>query len=116
MDQRSARRIEKLRSPIGRNLTPGIKSPQMRHMAVAVFGIVPVLHPLLQLSPASHLHRCEPRAGRPKLVGQSRIPSERPSRLDRIGEQVENHLVVHRRAGYDGMTDSRLRGRVLLKR
>ena len=98
MYQRDARRIEKLRGPIRRNLASGIESPQMGHMTVAIFGIVPILHPLLQLSPASYLHRREPRAGRPELVGQSRIPSKGPGRFDRIGKQVENHLVIHRRA------------------
>ena len=52
MYQRDARRIEKLRGPIRRNLASGIESPQMGHMTVAIFGIVPILHPLLQLSPA----------------------------------------------------------------
>ena len=79
---------------------------------MAIFGIVPILHPLLQLSPASYLHRREPRAGRPELVGQSRIPSKGPGRFDRIGKQVENHLVIHRRAGYDGMTNMELRRKV----
>ena len=42
-------------------------------MPVTIFGIVPVLLPLLQLSPTTHLHGSEPGTLFPKLAGKIRI-------------------------------------------
>ena len=113
VNQRSAGRIEKIGSRIGRDLASGIEPPQVGNMPVTIFGIVPVLLPLLQLSPTTHLHGSEPGTPSPKLADKIRIAAEGFRRCDRIGEQVEDHLVVHRRAADDGMVDSRLRRSVL---
>lgn len=73
----------------------------MRYMAVPVARIVPVVEPLLQLSPTAHLHGGQLRNYRAQRIDKETLLTHHLRGVDGIGEKVVDHLIVHRSTGYN---------------
>ena len=71
-------------------------------MAVGVIGVVPVVEPFLQLSPATHLQWGQSGQLLLQTVGQGEWFLEDAGCLDDVCEEVADEFVVHRHAGGSG--------------
>ena len=67
-------------------------------MPVLVLRVVLVLEPLLELAVAADLVRGDPGYEVLELRGELGVPPQDLGRLHRVGEEVADDLVVHRRA------------------
>ena len=93
--------LEELGRAESRNLIGGIESVEMREMAVVVLGIIHIVEPFLQLSPAAHLHGRQLRQLFSDGLQQWIAVTEHLGCLQHLGEEFGHNLVVHRHTGIE---------------
>ena len=91
--------LEEFGMGIGGYLIAGIKSVEMRDMAVFVLRIITVNKPFLQLSVLSHLHRRQQGNGLPKGVLESLVGIQDFCRTQGLRQSIEDNLIIHRTTG-----------------
>ena len=89
---------EEVGRAVGRDLIAWVESPEVRDVAVVVVGIIPILHPFLQLAPAPNLHRSKLVVDGLQGVDEEGIVAQLLCRADAVGKEVVDELVVHRGA------------------
>ena len=87
-----------------RNLIGGIESVEMGKMTVVVLRIIDIVEPFLQLSPAAHLHGRQLRQLFADGLQQRILVIQHLGRLQHLGEQFGDNLVVHRHTGIERRT------------
>ena len=113
LDQRVAYGLREQRRAVGRDLVARIEAPEVRDVAVAVLGIIPVLPPLLQLAVLADPHRRQATAHHVERVRECGVTPQDRRRARRVREKVGHELVVHRHARKDVGSHP---GRVVLRR
>ena len=99
--------FEEVGGTIGRNLVARVEPPKVRDVAVMVAWIIPILHPLLQLTPSPYLHGSEFAIDGFQRIDEESIVTHLFCRADAVSKKVVDKLVVHGGTIDDGNMSAR---------